>query len=141
MQRRWVIATAKAESFDVVLFFDQANAAHGDLSAAGLAMKPALETFGSRGKTILVLDGGRGTGEMTDFISMSGIAHVTHDDASGLPLDLAAPADVVGHGLAAPYKAPSGSVSFASTEGALPSGIVVDGASGRPVVLHRLMGR
>jgi hypothetical protein len=134
-------ATVKAESFDVALIFDQANAVHGDLSSAGLAMKPALETFGSRGKTILVLDGGRGVGEMTDFISMAGIAHVTHADASGQALDLAAPADVVGHGLFAPYKAPSGSVSFTATEGALPSGIVVDGAAGRPVVLHRLMGR
>lgn len=136
-----MVTAAKPESFDVVMIFDQANAARGDLYAAGAAVKPALEAFGAHGRTVLVLDGGRGIGEMSDFISMSGLAHVTHSDASGRALDLAAPADVVGHGLAAPYMAPSGSVSFTVTDGALASGIVVDGSSGRPVVLHRLMGR
>jgi hypothetical protein len=145
----WSLATSASDlavqatpaAFDVVLVFDQVNAAPGELAAAGATLKPALEAFGAGGRMVIALDGGRGTGEMPELITAAGIASITHRDAGGFMLDLAAPTDVIGHGLAAPYKAPIGSVTFSSTGPSSLQSIIVDPVTAQPVVLHRVMGK
>ena len=130
-------------SYGVLLVPDQVAAPSGALASLGASWASTLATFTQAGGIVVVLEGGRGVGEMPAFSTGTGLLGVSAQASitTGMPLDVVAPADAVGSGVVSPYGAGNSSVSV-MTE---PNGgnvvyVVeepVDGSPALPVVVHK----
>jgi hypothetical protein len=133
------------QTYGVLLVPDQVNAPTGALAVLGASWASTLASFTQVGGVVVVLDGATGVGEMPAFSTATGLLGVSaHASiAAGTPLDLLAPADVVGAGVVSPYAANNSSASI-TTE---PNGgsviyvvqLPADAGTGAPVVVHKVL--
>jgi hypothetical protein len=133
------------DSFQVLLVQDQTGAPSGALATLGSVWASTLSTFTQAGGVVVILDGGRGVGEMPQFTTATGLLSVTAQAQliNGTELLNVAPGDAVGVGVLSEYAAEAHTVSV-TTE---PSGGNVfyvieepsDGAPWAPVVVHKIL--
>jgi hypothetical protein len=140
-----VPADLAASSFDVLLVYDQGNAAPGTLSTVGSAWQASVETFVEIGGDVVVLDGASGANpQMTDLLTSASLLDTTAEVrvASGTQLFVVASGDAVGNFVVSPYAAQTDTVSFvtSATNGGNITYVVDDGsdAAAVPVVIHRI---
>jgi hypothetical protein len=130
-------------TYDVLLVHDQSSAPDAALGALGSSWAATLTTFTLGGGVVVVLDGGRGIGQMPAFASGTGLLTVgAHSAASvGTPLIVSSRLDAVANGVISPYGAGQNSVSL-STEANGGNVVYVvelanDAGTGAPVVVHK----
>ncbi len=133
--------TLTSATQDVLLVYDQRNAAPGVLTTLGTAWASTLTTFTKAGGVVVILDGAAGaTAEMPQFLTSAGLLSVTaHASLTAAePVTVVGPSDVVGVGVLSPYGAGSRSVRFtAAAPSATVTYIVRDSLTNDPVVIHR----
>jgi len=131
-------------NYDVLIVYDQTNAAPGVLGPLGTSWASTLATFTGAGGIVVSLDGASGTTqEMPLFNTSAALLAVSADTliAPGAPLDVIAGADAIGHGVVTPYAAKPNSVYFTTSEsnGGNVTYVVVGSpdAGQAPVVVHK----
>jgi hypothetical protein len=133
-------------AYDVLIVYDQADAKPGVLAELGTSWAPALGAFLAAGGDVVALDGAAGsTAEMPRFEAAAGLLAVTSHAAlgEGTPLTVASPGDSVALGVLSPYGAGVPSARFLTTEtrGENVAFVVVEPASGDPVIVHKTVVR
>jgi hypothetical protein len=129
--------------YDVLLVHDQPGAPDGSLMALGASWGSTLTTFTLGGGVVVVLDGGKGIGQMPAFASGTGLLQVTADVpvVVGTPLLVSSRLDAVSNGVISPYGAGQNSVSLSTEPNAGNVVYVVeidgDAGAGAPVVVHK----
>src|SRR5690606_6615431 len=102
--------------FDVLLVYDQQNAPSSQLAELGTSWASTVEGFSRTGGVIVVLTGGAGSGEMTDFIENMGLFSVDGtDNHNGERFYVQAPGDAVGINVVSPFLAAQNSCLFETT--------------------------
>ncbi len=131
---------------DVLLVYDQANAAPGTLGPLGASWAPTLSTFLGAGGVVVVLDGAEGQsstgGEMPLFETSAGLLNVSAHTRipPGTPVDVVAPGDAVAVGVLSPYGVTKDSVHYtAEPPSSVVTYVVVEPVSGEPVVVHKVV--
>lgn len=129
--------------FDVLLVYDQQNAPSGQLAELGTSWASTVEGFSRTGGVIVVLTGGAGSGEMTDFIENIGLFSVDGtDNHNGERFYVQAPGDAVGINVVSPFLAAQNSCLFETTAQASSDLVfVVSGTEPPtdPAVVHRIV--
>ncbi len=135
-----------AQSYDVVLVYDQRDGDAATLQAEGASWKPHLATFAAAGGVVVALDGNAGLGNMPALLTSAGLLDVAaHTSLTpGSRVAVVAPADRVGTLVASPYGTFQRSVSFTSNE---PNGgdvvyvtaVDLNPGVGEPVVVHKVV--
>jgi len=118
MQSSDVTAMTTANT-DVLVVFDQLNAAAGTLAGLGAGWAATLATFTQGGGMVVVLDGQGGPNpQMAALIKSANILDVASDTfvKVGTALLVVAPQNAVGLGVLSPYGAGVRSVHFACNE-------------------------
>jgi hypothetical protein len=133
-------------SFQVLLVHDQPKAQSGALASLGANWASTLATFTQAGGVVIVLDGGKGVGEMPQFTTATGLLSVTAHQSLANSENIfdVAPGDAVGIGVVSPYGATQHSVSVTTEPNGGGVVYVVEEAStdagpGAPVVVHKIM--
>lgn len=132
-------------NYEVLLMYDQANAAAGELRALGEDWKQVLSDFVTTGGVVLILTGGQGTDEMVEF--MDEIGFFAPSDTSSYNNGryyLQAPGDAVGINVVSPFQSVASSCVFETND--TPDGELVfvvsdtdkESGVGRPSVVHRI---
>lgn len=139
-------ATNLTTSYDVVLVYDQGKATAGNLAALGTASASALGTFLKAGGVVVVLDGAEGHGGMPNFTTSAGLLDVAGHTSipNGSQVQVVAPADAIGSGVASPYGAFSRSATLQPNEANGGNVVyvakrVVGGVLGDPIVVHKVV--
>ena len=120
-------------SYDVVIFYEPEQTTVGDMETFGADIEDELKTFVVSGGVLIGLDGGghetSGLFRGADILAVSGGA-----SATGSTLSVVDSTDLVAEGVSATYAGPSTTRSYDSATHGV---VVVEDASGRPVVIHR----
>jgi hypothetical protein len=148
--RRRTVQTTVAESaddvekqlqlggVDVLFVHDQVMAPAGKLAEIGAAWEPAISAFLARSGIVIVLATAKGTNEMGQFLTASGLLSIS----SLAPATIArvsnmAPADPVGRGVTTPLHGKQDLAYFLSDDAAaLGVGVVLSDTVSGPVALH-----
>jgi hypothetical protein len=142
-----VPAELAADSYDVLLVYDQALAPSGSLESLGRAWRDSLTAFTVRGGVVIVLGSATGTAEMHQFVTESGLL----DDLSGQTsvtgelLYNRAPSDAVGLNVFGEFRALRSSCTFTTTSApsagttfVVTDALASSGEQGNPSVIHRV---
>lgn len=116
---------------DVLLVPEQENTSLAQMTAIGQAWAPVLQSFLARGGRIVVCDFGPGSyGVLTGagLMSISGSSNI-----AGMNVEVSDPSSPIVDGVASPYTAMDGSLSFDTSE----TGVIVRTAAGAPVVIAK----
>lgn len=137
---------ALAQSYDVVLVYDQRTGNAAALQAEGTSWKPHLATFTKAGGIVVALDGNAGQGNMPVLVTSAGLLDLAGHTTipAGTRVNIVAPADRIATLVATPYGTFNRSVTFQSNE---PSGGVVtwvaredlNPGDGDPIVIHKVV--
>lgn len=135
------------DDFQVLLIHDLDQAAPGEAGQVGAswAANNLLDAFTKSGGTVVVLDGGDGTGEMHELISAAGLLPGGVDgqtDVTGAAISNQAPFDVLGVNVLSPYLGTSHTCVFDTTvvEDDETVFVLTDPASAdAPVAIHRVI--
>jgi hypothetical protein len=123
---------------------DQEGAASGELATVGVAWDPVVENFTGTGGVVIVLTGGKGTGEMNELITELGIFDATDmTAANGTTMYVNAPGNAVGINVVTPYLSVNQSCTFETSD--VTDGIKVmvtsdsQVAGGNPHAVHHIV--
>jgi len=125
---------------DVLFVHDQVEAPAGKLAEIGAAWAQEIHAFLARSGVVVVLATAKGTNEMGQFLTASGLLKISGlAPTTGLHIANMAPSDPIGHGVSTPFKGTQDLAYFMSDDASvLHTGVVLaDGQSG-PVALHTL---
>jgi hypothetical protein len=143
MSDTYIPSNLTTTSFDVLIVYDQESAPSGTLGTIGTSWSSTLAAFTIGGGVVVSLDGASGTTqEMPVFNTNAGLLAVSAHTviSKGTALQVAAPGDVVGHGVVSPYAAQPDSVFFTTStmNGGYVTYVVDDPLDGgsAPVVVH-----
>lgn len=139
-------STTLAQTYDVVLVYDQQGGAPANLQTIGASWATSLSDFAKAGGVIVVLDGAAGQGGMPQLIKSAGLLDVAGHQAiaAGTPVAIVAPADRIGAVVASPYGVYNRSVTFQSNEAEGTNLVyvakqLVNGTPENPVVVHKIV--
>lgn len=129
---------------DVFLVLDQPTAPSGHLGTIGTAWNGAIEAYAESGGVVVVLSGGGGTGEMSDFFTQSGVLEVSSESAFTSQVAYnQAPGSAVGIGVISPFLTLPNTCRFTTsvTPGGRVTFVISDTnpnvGTGQPIVVHR----
>jgi hypothetical protein len=132
--------------YDVLMIYDQEEAAAGILAGRGVAWAPAVQTFTALGGVVVVLTGGGGISEMHELIAGLGIFSPTGTlNHNGQNYRVDAPGDAVGVNVVSPFVGVETSCVFtgAGTPSSdvvyVTSGVSGGPGNGEPGVVHRII--
>ncbi|AKV04108.1 Tryptophan synthase alpha chain [Labilithrix luteola] len=135
-----------AQSYDVVLVYDQQGGAPANLTTIGASWVTSLSDFAKAGGVIVALDGAAGQGGMPQLLTSAGLLAVGGHQTipAGTPVAVVAPADRIGAVVASPYGVYNRSVSLQAVEPEGPNVIyvakqLVNGTPANPVVVHKIV--
>jgi hypothetical protein len=134
-------ATLSSGLIDVFFVHDESQAPPGALASLGSAWSAPLKTYLDSGGIVVVLATHAGTGEMSDFLSESGLFETTSvDDITGEMVTNRAWLDAVGQNVPSPFAAPYLSASFQTSdqEGPSLSFVLATASTSAPFAMHKV---
>jgi len=139
-----VLSMLNISDYDVFLIYEQPKASTGALSDIGSLWESTLKSFSYVGGVIVILDGGQGVREMSQFITSTHLLTVDSEVmlAPGTQLANRALGDQVAAFMTDKFPCQADTCAFETPE--LPNAYTTfvttepdtDAASGRPVVIH-----
>jgi hypothetical protein len=132
----------RKSDYDVFLVYEQPNAPTGVLTSVGDLWASSLESFTYVGGVVVVLDGGQGVREMSQFLTSARLFPATNEVplSPGAWLSVSNAADAVGTNLFDPLQSQSDTCVFETSTVLESRSVVVvdqnDAGTSRPVVVH-----
>jgi hypothetical protein len=132
-------AKLNTASFEVLLVFDQPQAGANTLGPLGTSWQSTLTTYLQGGGIVIVLDGANAP-DMPLFVTDAQLLNLTAQTQLPTTTQVVnqAPGDIIGNGVASPYRVTARSSRFAADPpSASITYVIFDQADNQPVVVHR----
>jgi hypothetical protein len=127
-------------NFEVLLVFDQPKAGANTLGPLGTSWQSTLTSYLQAGGVVIVLDGATAT-DMPVFLTNAQLLNVTAQTQLSNTTQVvnAAPGDIVGNGVASPYRVTNRSSRFAADPASSTiTYVIYDQTDMQPVVVHKV---